>query len=364
MAFSSIIRTLGRSPLTADLLGKLQQQGHISLTGAARLPKGLVASTLAQQQNAPLVVVTATLEEASRWAAQLEAMGWATVHFYPTSETSPYEPFDQESEMTWGQLQVLADLTKGKDVGKTAIVATERALQPHLPPVSVLQDYCLHLSKGLEINLKTLAKRLAKLGYERVSLVETEGQWAQRGDIIDVYPVSSELPLRLELFGDELDRMREFDPSSQRSLDDSDRLVLTPTDYSPLILNALADQGLLDQIFSEEEREALDNGATPEGVRRWLGLAFDHPASLLDYLPENTVIALDEPAQCEAHSDRWVDHVDDHWRSVNEGIQATHSKFKIQNSKFGGQEPGARSRKPGAQYPCFLAPPLPLSPSP
>jgi transcription-repair coupling factor (superfamily II helicase) len=151
--------------------------------------------------------------------------------------------------MTWGQLQVLADLTKGKDVGKTAIVATERALQPHLPPVSVLQDYCLHLSKGLEINLKTLAKRLAKLGYERVSLVETEGQWAQRGDIIDVYPVSSELPLRLELFGDELDRMREFDPSSQRSLDDSDRLVLTPTDYSPLILNALADQGLLDQNF-------------------------------------------------------------------------------------------------------------------
>jgi transcription-repair coupling factor (superfamily II helicase) len=369
MAFSSIIRTLGRSPLTADLLGKLQQQGHISLTGAARLPKGLVASTLAQQQNAPLVVVTATLEEASRWAAQLEAMGWATVHFYPTSETSPYEPFDQESEMTWGQLQVLADLTKGKDVGKTAIVATERALQPHLPPVSVLQDYCLHLSKGLEINLKTLAKRLAKLGYERVSLVETEGQWAQRGDIIDVYPVSSELPLRLELFGDELDRMREFDPSSQRSLDDSDRLVLTPTDYSPLILNALADQGLLDQIFSEEEREALDNGATPEGVRRWLGLAFDHPASLLDYLPENTVIALDEPAQCEAHSDRWVDHVDDHWRSVNEGIEATiqSSKFKIQNSEARSQEPEAGSQEPNIPTslpPLSPSPPPPNSPTP
>ncbi|WP_008314390.1 transcription-repair coupling factor [Leptolyngbya sp. PCC 6406] len=321
MAFSSIVRTLGRSPLIADLLGKLQQQGRIILNGAARLPKGLVASTLAQQQSAPLLVITATLEEASRWAAQLDLMGWTTVHVYPTSETSPYEPFDQESEMTWGQLQVLADLTSGLPLERTAIVTTERALQPHLPPVSALTDYCLTLTKGLEINLKTLGQRLARLGYERVALVETEGQWAQRGDIVDVYPVSSELPLRLELFGDELDRMREFDPTSQRSLDEVQRLVLTPTDYSPLILDILREQGHLESLFADSDLEALDNGTQPEGVRRWLGLAFPHPASLLDYLPENAVVALDEPNQCHAHSDRWVEHVADHWREVNAGIE-------------------------------------------
>ncbi|MFM7326685.1 MAG: hypothetical protein ACKO4L_17505, partial [Nodosilinea sp.] len=104
MAFSSVIRALQRSPLTAELLAKLDQQGSLSLTGAGRLPKGLVASALAQAEARPLVVITATLEEASRWPPQLEAMGWDTVHFYPTSEASPYDPFDQESEMTWGQL--------------------------------------------------------------------------------------------------------------------------------------------------------------------------------------------------------------------------------------------------------------------
>jgi transcription-repair coupling factor (superfamily II helicase) len=322
MAFSSVVRAMGRSPLTQELIAKLQQPQPLVLNGIARLPKGLVASTLAQQQQAPLLVVTATLEEASRWAAQLEAMGWNTVHFYPTSEASPYDPFDQQSEMTWGQLQVLADLLSDPKGGR-AMVATERALQPHLPPVAALRDYCLTLTKGLDINLKSLAKQLARLGYERVSLVETEGQWAQRGDIIDVFPVSSELPLRLELFGDELDRLREFDPASQRSLDEVERLVLTPTDYTPLILAALQDQDCLEDLFLAAEREGWTDGITPEGVRRWLGLAFDQPASLLDYLPEQALVVVDEPDQCRAHSDRWVEHVGSHWQEIQAAIETS-----------------------------------------
>ncbi|MEO1742560.1 MAG: hypothetical protein AAFR99_12225, partial [Cyanobacteria bacterium J06629_9] len=110
MAFSSVTRALTKAPLTAELLTKLDKQQQLILNGVPRLPKGLVASALAQAEDRPLLVITATLEEAGRWAAQLEAMGWATVSFYPTSEASPYDPFDQESEMTWGQLQVLADL--------------------------------------------------------------------------------------------------------------------------------------------------------------------------------------------------------------------------------------------------------------
>ncbi|MEM6520899.1 MAG: transcription-repair coupling factor [Cyanobacteria bacterium P01_C01_bin.70] len=318
MSFSSVVRALGRSPLTSEMLSKLQRPQPVKLSGAPRLPKGLIASALAQESSAPLLVVTATLEEASRWAIQLEAMGWRTVHFYPTSEASPYDPFDQESEMTWGQLQALADLTSENGVENTAMIATERALQPHLPPVDVLKDYCLTLTKGLEINLKALALRLARLGYEKVPLVETEGQWAQRGDIIDVFPVASELPIRLELFGDELERIREFDPATQRSLDAIDRLILTPTDYVPLILDVLKEKKLLNQIFPEESLEGRADGIYPEGVRRWLGLAFANPASLLDYLPENTVIALDEPDQCQAHSDRWVEHIDEHWQETKE----------------------------------------------
>lgn len=337
MAFSSVIRALERSPLTAELFQKLERQQQLYLSGVARLPKGLVSSALAQFQQVPLVVITATLEEAGRWTVQLEAMGWETVHFYPTSEASPYDPFDQESEMTWGQLQVLADLVihhKLDSVSqKVAIVATERSLQPHLPPVDDFLPYYVTLSKGQEVNLKSLSKKLARLGYEKVTAVEAEGQWAQRGDIIDVFPVASELPIRLELFGEELERLREFDPMSQRSLDAISQLVLTPTDYAPIIIRALEQQDRLLDVMSEEAFEAWENGAMPEGTRRWLGLGFKQPASLLDYLPSDALLIIDEPDQCQAHSDRWVEHVNEHWQEINEAtdqlkLPKTHRTWK------------------------------------
>lgn len=321
MSFSAIVQALGRSRLSEELLLKLREQRVLDLCGIPRLPKGLIASALAQQRQQHLFVVTATLEEAGRWATQLEAMGWQTVYFYPTSEASPYESLDHESEMIWGQLQVLAEALKvqtNPDTKPLAIVTTERALQPHLPPVNAFEPYCLSLETGIELDLKTLSDRLARLGYERVSLVETEGQWSRRGDIVDIFPVASELPIRLEWFGDELDKMREFDPTSQRSLDSSEKLTLTPTGFGPITLDALSDaqQTQVKTYLTEEEQALLETG-TLEGSQRFLGMAFESPASLLDYLPENTLVVIDEPNQCLPHSNRWVEHAQEQWESVS-----------------------------------------------
>jgi transcription-repair coupling factor (superfamily II helicase) len=332
MAFSSITRAIARTALGQELVTRLGKQQILQLSGLPRLPKGLVASALAQAQQRPLLAIAATLEEAGRWAAQLEAMGWATVAFYPTSESSPYDAFNPESELIWGQLQVLSDLINGKaenlplgskHLGAMAIVATERALQPHLPPPEVFRPYCLEITLGMDLNLKALSLSLAKLGYEKVATVETEGQWSQRGDIVDVFPVAAELPVRLELFGDELERLREFDPVNQRSLDRIDSLLLTTTDYSPIISEALEQKGLLSDLLPAEEQESFATSRPVEGIRRFLGLAFDQPASLLDYLPENTVIALDEPEQCSAHAHRWLENVADRWAETSSALQSS-----------------------------------------
>ncbi|MEL7011606.1 MAG: transcription-repair coupling factor, partial [Cyanobacteria bacterium J06588_4] len=223
MAFASVVRAIAKSPLTKELLTKLGKGQSLLLNGIPRLPKGIVSSSLAQAKNQNLLIVCPTLEEAGRWAAQLEAMGWDTVNFYPTSEATPYSHFDPESEITWGQMQVLASDSNSP----RAIVATERALQPHLPPPEVFQSYCLRLESGIELTSKQLDESLARMGYERVNLVETEGQWSRRGDIVDIFPVSAELPVRLDWFGDELEQLKEFDPSSQRSLDKLEQLLLT-----------------------------------------------------------------------------------------------------------------------------------------
>ncbi|MBW4636305.1 MAG: transcription-repair coupling factor [Iphinoe sp. HA4291-MV1] len=368
MAFSSIVRALGRSVLTTELLSKLSRQQELLLSGIPRLPKGLVASALAQTESKNLFVVCATLEEAGRWTTQLEAMGWQTVHFYPTSEASPYEPFDPETEMTWGQMQVLADLVqlgRGRDEGdegdegaksssssisptlpspKMAIVATVAALQPHLPPAEAFKPFCFTLRRGMEFDLDTFSEEITKLGYERVPLVETEGQWSRRGDIVDVFPVSSELPVRLEWFGDEIEQIREFDPATQRSaaLDKIDQLILTPTSFAPIVMAALKDstefQVLSDQLnddseFTTEASELL------EGSRRFLGLAFEKPASLLDYLPKNTLITIDEPEQCHAHSDRWVENAQEQWELLG-SREAEEAEEAGEQGNRGAEEAG------------------------
>ncbi len=174
MAFASVVRTIQQSPLTKELLNKLNKGQSLLLNGIPRLPKGMVSSSLAKAKDDNLLVVCPTLEEAGRWAAQLEAMGWQSVNFYPTSEASPYSHFDPESEITWGQLSVISEGRKEDNSKPRAIVVTERALQPHLPPPEVFESYCLTLNKGIEFTSKELDESLVRLGYERVSLVDME----------------------------------------------------------------------------------------------------------------------------------------------------------------------------------------------
>ena len=175
-----------------------------------------------------------------------------------------------------------------------------------------------------------MARSLAKLGYEKVSLVESEGQWSQRGDIVDVFPVAAELPVRLELFGDELELIREFDPTTQRSLDRIERLVLTPTSFSPIIAAAIRAGNVddLNPYLSPEAQEQFAENESLEGMRRFLGVAFEQPASLLDYLPENTLIAVDEPAVCQPHSERWYEHVAEHWSEFDPAYPPIHQHFE------------------------------------
>jgi transcription-repair coupling factor (superfamily II helicase) len=316
MPLSPLVRQLQQVPLTREVLERSRRPDRLRLSGAGRAGRALVSSALAGQAEAPLLVIVPTLEEAGRWAALLELMGWPSCQLYPTSEGSPYEPFDPTSEITWGQLQVLSELLDGAK--PMAIVASERALQPHLPPPAALQARCLSLRKGEGVDLEQLGETLTLLGYERVSSIEQEGSWSRRGDIVDVFPVSSELPVRLEFFGEELEKLREFDPASQRSLDPIEVVRLTPSGYGPLIADALRATmpAGLEQLLSPAALDQLLEGGTPEGLRRLMGLAWEQPASLLDYLPSSTLVAIDGRRACLAHGQQWFDHVVAHHRET------------------------------------------------
>jgi len=328
MPLTALVRQLEQVPLTGEVLERSKRQDRLRLSGAGRPGRALISSALARLAGAPLLVVVPTLEEAGRWSSLLELMGWPSTSLYPTSEGSPYEPFDPTSEITWGQLQVLSELVDGAAAGggagdglagwSGAIVATERALQPHLPPPAALAAQCLSLRKGQLVDLDALADTLSRLGYERVPTIEQEGSWSRRGDIVDLFPVSAELPVRLEFFGDTLEKLREFDLASQRSLDPIETVRLTPTGYGPLVADALRASmpDGLEGLLSPEALDQLLEGGTPEGMRRLMGLAWAEPASLLDYLPAHTLIAIDGRSHCLAHGQQWFDHAEDHHAEV------------------------------------------------
>ncbi len=167
MAFASVVRAIGQSALTKELLNKLDKGQSLLLNGIPRMPKGMVSSSLAKAKDNNLLVICPTLEEAGRWAAQLEAMGWQTVNFYPTSEASPYSNFDPESEITWGQMQVFSGIGEGEQPErstKSNCGNRKIALQPHLPPPEVFHSYCLNLHKGMELTSKQLDESLVRIG--------------------------------------------------------------------------------------------------------------------------------------------------------------------------------------------------------
>jgi transcription-repair coupling factor (superfamily II helicase) len=321
MPLSALVRQLQQVPLTGEVRQRCTRAERLRLSGAGRAARALLASALACLESSPLLVVVPTLEEAGRWSALLELMGWPSCQLYPSSEGSPYEPFDPTSEITWGQLQVLAELVdgdKGAHAWRGVIVATERALQPHLPPPAALASLCLCLRRGDSLEGEDLGRRLNHLGYERVTTVEQEGSWSRRGDILDVYPVSAELPVRLECFGEEIEKLREFDPASQRSLDAVDVVRITPTSHAPLVADALREQlpEGLEALLGAEGLHTLLEGGAPEGLRRLMGLAWGQPASLLDYLPPNTWLAIDERRHCLAHGQAWFEHAAQHFADL------------------------------------------------
>ena len=154
MSLESIAKYLENHQLTNELIDRTKRQERLILTGACRTAKALITTSLAKKESKTLLVIVPTLEEATRWYPLVKECGWSKTCLYPTSEVSPYDSIKVTSEIIWGQLQVLSDILELKDEENIAIIATERSLQPHLPPIEYLKSKCIKLNIGQEINLK------------------------------------------------------------------------------------------------------------------------------------------------------------------------------------------------------------------
>ena len=318
MSLESIAKRIENHPLTNELIERTNRDERLILTGASRTLKALITTSLANKNSKKLLIIVPTLEDATRWFPLVKDCGWDKTCLYPTSEVSPYDSIPVTSEIIWGQLQVLSDIIELQNDENIAIIATERSLQPHLPPVKYLKSKCIKLNVGDEIDIGKLSLKLSECGYIKTNNIDQEGTWSRRGDILDIFPVSSELPIRLELFGDQLEKIKEFDPITQRSLDKIDNVCITPTSFNHLIVDQLlsSNDNEINNLLTDEEYSELVESNSLSTAKKYLGVAFDKPASLLNYLDKETFIVVDERLQGKSHGNAWYTIVNESYNEI------------------------------------------------
>jgi transcription-repair coupling factor (superfamily II helicase) len=275
---------------------------HIRWTQLAGASRSLAITNAAKAHNGPLVIVTQDTAHALMLEKEIRFFSpeqTVDVHLFPDWETLPYDAFSPHQDIVSKRLETLYLLSK-KHPG-IFLIPINTFLQRQAP-VEYVGQHLLYLSHGQELDPAEFRRTLEKAGYLHVSQVMSHSEFSVRGSIIDLYPMGSDHPFRIDLFDDEIDSIRYFDPSSQRSLDtideirmlparefptDKDAITLFRNQYLDLFPNANnADQ---ESIFYQVSR-----GTMPGGVEYYLPLFFEQTATIFDYLHQDSVFVFDE----------------------------------------------------------------------
>ena len=237
------------------------------------------------------------------------------VLFYPAKDLIFYSADVQSNLLVQQRIRVLQKLMEEEEV---TIVTTMGGIMDHLLPPEVFQKQVETVESDSEFDMELWKKKLTAMGYERVGQVEGSGQFAVRGGILDIFPLTEENPVRIELWGDEIDSIRSFDVESQRSIENLDRIRIYPAG------EFIADDGrikkglavlekeakrLADQFFQERKtEESARLKAFAEEVKQSLtqwkqmsvldGLVpyfYDRMVSFAEYFPKEALVVLDEP---------------------------------------------------------------------
>ena len=197
------------------------------ISGLSNSSRTLFMSALHQNLERPILIITHNLHHAEKvYEDLLEWIGEQQVALYPVNELISSEVATASPELKGQRIQVLNQLVRQQ---VNVVVAPLAGIRRLLPPVQVWQDAQLQFFVGQEIDLENTYQKLITLGYQRVEMIEAQGEFSVRGGILDIFPASSENPIRLELFDTELESIRYFDMNTQRSIDQSEQVVIGPT---------------------------------------------------------------------------------------------------------------------------------------
>ena len=208
-------------------------------------------------------------------------------------ETLPYDTISPHQDIISDRLKTLYQLPQ---THSGILVVPVTSLMQRLMPVDYLIGNSLMVEKGQRINIDNMRRNFEKAGYHSVDTVYEHGEYAVRGALLDIFPMGSEQPYRLDLFDDEIETLRTFDPETQLTVEQVDRIQLLPAKEFPLDkigINRFKQHWL--EKFDVDHKacpifQDISAGISPAGIEYYLPLFFDSCSTLFDYLPDNTQV--------------------------------------------------------------------------
>lgn len=283
MTYKQLIQIL--SPQGA---GDKKHIGHLPGSSAS-----FVAGELANQYAGHTLVVTPDPQTAIKLYQELPQFCLHEVNLFPDWETLPYDSFSPHQEIISERISRLYQLPN-KQAGIT-ITPISTLLQRQSPREFLLQ-HTLMVHSGDKFSLEKLREQLENSGYRHVDQVFGPGEYASRGSILDLYPMGSEWPFRIDFFDDEIDSIRTFDPENQRSIEEIREICLLPAHEFPSTTEAIEGfRSRWRQHFDvRREPESIymqvSKGTWPAGIEYWQPLFFDQTETLFDYLSQQCQI--------------------------------------------------------------------------
>ncbi|MDR6964727.1 transcription-repair coupling factor (superfamily II helicase) [Shewanella putrefaciens] len=214
------------------------------------------------------------------------------VRLFPDRETLPYDSFSPHQDLISQRLETLSQISQTEH---SVVIVPVTTLMMRLPPKAYLSANVFVLKKGDKYQLHNVRQHLTDTGYHLVEQVYEHGEFAIRGSILDIFPTGVNMPLRIELFDDEVETIRHFDPETQRSLHPVESIRLLPAKEFPT--DSAAIEGFrqryrrrFEVIVKEPESvyQLVSRNLMPAGIENYLPLFFDEVATLFDYLPKET----------------------------------------------------------------------------
>src|SRR6188768_3351663 len=270
---------------------KSRQRWH-QLYGSAR---SLALAEAVESDSRPYLVIARDARELDQLRSELSFfLGSArAIHVLPDWEVLPYDVFSPHPDIISERLAALAELPRLKSA---VLLAAADTLGQRIAPRGYVDGRTFNLAIGDKLPIEPLRARLVESGYASVSQVSAPGEFALRGSLFDVFPMGAETPLRVDLFDDEIEVIREFDPETQRSGESLKQVRLLPGRELPLDVESVKAFRLRYRKRFEGDPtrsviyRGVSDGLAPPGIEFYLPLFFDTTDTLLDYLPKDTVV--------------------------------------------------------------------------